>query len=68
MVPTGVLTDRQVNRTWEESGFSMAMRPTRPVCLTRGQPIARIVLLSRDSLQGRLEEREIADVDAEGGS
>lgn len=56
-IPTGVLTDRQVNRTWEEEGgFSAAMRPLRRVALTRGQPIARIVLLTRETLQARIEE------------
>jgi hypothetical protein len=60
-VPTGVLTDRQVNRTWDTDGFSIALRPDRPVRLTRGQPVARIVLLSRETLQARIEE---ADVEA----
>jgi hypothetical protein len=55
-VPTGVLTSRQVNRTQEQGGFSMAFRPDRPVTVTRGQPIARIVLLNRDTLQARIRE------------
>lgn len=67
-VPTGVLTDRQVNRTWTEAGFSIAVRPTRPATLTRGQPIARIVLLSRDSLQAGLEPGETVGATAEDGS
>lgn len=55
-VPTGVLTDWQVNRTWDQDGFSIALRPDRAVRLVRGQPVARIVLLSRETLQARLEE------------
>src|SRR5262249_46740308 len=64
-VPTGVLTDRQVNRTWDQDGFSIALRPDRPVRLTRGQPVARIALLSRETLQARLEE---ADMEAVAGA
>jgi hypothetical protein len=55
-VPTGVLTDRQVNRTWDDGGFSIALRPDRRAIVNRGQPIARIVLLPRESLQARIEE------------
>jgi hypothetical protein len=55
-VPTGVLTERQVNRTWNEGGFSIALRPDRSATVSRGQPIARVVLLARESLQARIEE------------
>jgi hypothetical protein len=58
MVPAGVLTARQAGRTWDGEGFSIAIRPERTVSLSRGQPVARIVLLSRDSLQARIEETE----------
>lgn len=55
-VPTGVLTDQQANRTWDEGGLSVAIEPTRTVRLRHGQPFARIVLLTRDILQAKLEE------------
>lgn len=61
-VPTGVLTARQADRTWDEHGFSVAVRPDRAVGLARGEPIARIVLLGRESLQAKLEE--VADGDS----
>lgn len=57
-VPTGVLTDRQSNRTWEQDGFSLALRPERAVTVSRGQPIARIAVLSRETLQAKLMEAE----------
>jgi hypothetical protein len=57
-VPTGVLTDRQVNRTWDEGGFSIALRPDRRTTVNRDQPIARIVLLPRESLQARIVNTE----------
>ncbi len=55
-VPTGLLTDRQVNRSWE-NGFSIAIRPTATVQLRRGDPVARMLLLHRDSLQATLREQ-----------
>jgi hypothetical protein len=55
-IPTGMLTARQANRGWEDTGFSIALRPDRPVTLTRGQPIARVALLTRDCLQAVMEE------------
>lgn len=55
-VPTGILTDRQVNRTWDGPGLSVAIRPTDTVRLQRGQPFARMLLLHRDSLQAKLAE------------
>ncbi len=55
-IPTGLLTDRQVNGTWDRTGLSVAIRPLRTVQLSRGQPFARMVLLHRDSLQAKLEE------------
>jgi len=56
VIPTGVLTDRQVNHTWERTGLSVAIRPLQTVQLSRGQPFARMVLLHRESLQAKLEE------------
>ena len=55
-VPTGILTDRQVNRTWDTAGLSVAIRPTATVQLRRGEPFARMLLLHRDSLQAKLTE------------
>jgi len=55
-VPTGVLTQRQVNRTWESVGLSVAIRPVTTQRLERGQPFARLLLLHQDSLQASLEE------------
>jgi hypothetical protein len=55
-VPTGILTDRQVNRTWDGPGLSVAIRPTDTIRLQRGQPFARMLLLHRDSLQAKLVE------------
>jgi hypothetical protein len=57
-VPTGVLTDRQVNRTWDAGGFSIALRPDRQTKVNRSQPIARIVLLARESLQAHIKETD----------
>ncbi|MDT0263120.1 hypothetical protein [Jatrophihabitans lederbergiae] len=56
-VPTGVMTGRQINRTWDGAGFSLAIEPTAVVTLHKGQPIARLVLLGRDSVQASIEER-----------
>ncbi|MGI8665143.1 MAG: hypothetical protein ACR2N4_03805 [Jatrophihabitans sp.] len=55
-IPTGLLTDRQVNRSWDTGGFSIAIRPTASIQLQRGEPFARMLLLHRDSLQAKLEE------------
>jgi len=57
-VPTGILTDRQVNRSWDGAGFTAAIRPTSTVRLVRGEPFARLLLLHRDSLQAKLSEAE----------
>jgi hypothetical protein len=54
-VPTGVLTAKQTNRTWDSGGFSIAVRPDHRVVVRRGQPIARLVLLGRESLQATLD-------------
>jgi len=54
-IPTGVLTAKQANRTWDGGGMSIAIRPTSPVEVRRGQPIARMTLLHRDSLQAQLD-------------
>ncbi|MFT4217242.1 MAG: hypothetical protein QM619_08690 [Micropruina sp.] len=54
-IPVGVLTAKQVNRTWEQSGLSIAAKPLAPVKVERGDVIARITLLHRDSLQAQME-------------
>ncbi|MGI5461066.1 hypothetical protein ACQEWB_49530 [Streptomyces sp. CA-249302] len=50
-VPLGVIPARAANGMAERGGFSVAVRPTRPVSLRRGDPIARLVLLHADSLR-----------------
>lgn len=55
-IPTGLLTERQVNKSWD-SGFSIAIRPTTPTPVHRGDPVARMMLLHRDSLQAQLQEQ-----------
>lgn len=56
-IPTGVLTSKQVNRTWDETGFSLAFEPSHNR-VVRGQPIARIVLMHRETLQAGLVEEQ----------
>lgn len=46
----GVLDAKNLKRPGK-SGMSIAIRPTGPVTLKRGQPIARIILLHGDSLR-----------------
>ncbi|MGW4412421.1 hypothetical protein ACWEJ6_51095 [Nonomuraea sp. NPDC004702] len=55
-IPTGVLAARHVNATSGRQGMSLAVRPHRDTVLTRGAPLARIVLLHRDSLRAAAEE------------
>lgn len=54
-IPTGVMTAKQVNRTWDGVGISVAIRPTARRRLTRGEPFARVMLIHRDTLQAKLE-------------
>ncbi|WP_255596431.1 hypothetical protein [Cellulomonas sp. C5510] len=61
-VPPGVLTARQLRRSIGAGGISLAFRPTGDVSIQRGDPIARLVLLHRSSIQARLEVDESADV------
>ena len=49
-VIVGLLDHKNLKRPGK-SGLSIAIRPTGPVQLTRGQPIARIILLHGDSLR-----------------
>lgn len=57
-VPTGVMTAKQVNRTAEIGGMSIAVRPVRRTVITRGEPVARMVLLPREALQAVCIEEE----------
>lgn len=53
-VEVGVLTAASLRRM-EATGFSIAVAPRAPVAISRGQEIARIVLLHSDSLRVRAE-------------
>jgi len=57
-VPMGIMTAKHVNRTAETGGMSIAVRPLREITVTRGTPIARMVLLHRDTLQAICAEME----------
>ncbi|MGW3956835.1 hypothetical protein ACWEKM_39385 [Streptomyces sp. NPDC004752] len=50
-VPVGVIPARTVNAMAGSGGISIAARPTHPVTLDRGDPVARLVLLHPDTLQ-----------------
>jgi hypothetical protein len=51
-VVTGVLDSKSSERFDDKAGFSIGVRPLGPVKLTRGQPIARLVLLPAFSVLG----------------
>jgi hypothetical protein len=57
-IPTGIMTAKHVNRTAETGGMSIAVRPLCRLTITRGSPIARMVLLHRDTLQATCREME----------
>ncbi|MBX9420843.1 hypothetical protein [Streptomyces lateritius] len=69
-VPTGILSSTATSRMSRENGLSIAVRPTQPTTIRRGQEIARIVLLPSDSLQVRslYEEPETADLNGDAGA
>ncbi|MGW2883430.1 hypothetical protein ACWDBP_46250 [Streptomyces sp. NPDC001233] len=50
-IPTGVISSTVCGRMSQGQGFGIAVRPTRPVTIARGQHIARLILLHADSLQ-----------------
>lgn len=50
-VPIGVIPSKAVNGMAERGGFSIAITPTARTTVTRGDPVARLVLLHPDSLQ-----------------
>jgi hypothetical protein len=54
-IPTGILTSKQANDTWDGIGVSIAVKPAARVAVRRGEPVARMALLHRDTLQARLE-------------
>jgi hypothetical protein len=55
-IPLGIMAAKYVNRTYEFGGLSIAVRPLGPVTVTRGMPIARMVLLHRDTIQATSAE------------
>ncbi|MFJ3594599.1 hypothetical protein ACIQUY_34985 [Streptomyces sp. NPDC090231] len=50
-VPVGIIAARTLNAMNGPGGISIAVRPTAPVTLHRGDPLARIVLLHPDTLR-----------------
>lgn len=52
-VPWGIVTARTVASMVERGGFSLPLEVTSPVTIRRGDPVARLILLHRDSLQAR---------------
>ncbi|MGW1027720.1 hypothetical protein ACWD4J_29155 [Streptomyces sp. NPDC002577] len=65
-VPTGILSSTAITRMSSENGLSIAVRPTVPTVIRRGQEIARIVLLHADSLQVRSLYDTAEEADQEG--
>lgn len=55
-VPIGVMSSTVVSRLTAQGGMSLAVRPpAAPVRVTRGEEIARIIVLHADSLQAAAE-------------
>ncbi|MBZ6107390.1 hypothetical protein ACF1HU_33185 [Streptomyces olivaceus] len=50
-VPVGVLRAKTVNAMTGGGGISIAVRPTRPLTVRRGQPVARLLLLHPDTVR-----------------
>jgi hypothetical protein len=46
----GLLSEAVIARLMNRAGMSIALAPSRPIRVLRGEPIARIVLLSSDSV------------------
>lgn len=57
-IPVGVLTAKTVAALNEKRGISIAARPLERVDIKRGQPIARIILLHKESLQAKAKFEE----------
>jgi hypothetical protein len=54
-VPSGVLTESMLKRSNEERGFSIAVKPTRSIQISRGQPVARLIVLPQECLTEKAE-------------
>ncbi|GAA1309153.1 hypothetical protein [Saccharothrix xinjiangensis] len=67
-VPLGVLPAKVVNAMGERGGFSLAIHPTAPTTVQRGDPVARLVLLHPDSLQARSHTQAADDPSHDNGS
>jgi len=50
-IPTGVIPAKTVNAMADRGGISIAVHPTAPTTLHRGDPVARLLLLHPDSLR-----------------
>ncbi|RAJ76929.1 MULTISPECIES: hypothetical protein [unclassified Streptomyces] len=50
-IPLGVISAKSVNAMRTRGGMSIAVAPRRPLTVTRGQPVARLVLLHADTLR-----------------
>ncbi|MGW4889960.1 hypothetical protein [Streptomyces murinus] len=61
-VPTGVISSTVCGRMTQGQGFGIAVRPTRPVTIARGQHIARLILLHADSLRATSTTQDTATV------
>ncbi|WP_405970086.1 hypothetical protein OG496_07265 [Streptomyces sp. NBC_00988] len=70
-VPMGVIASKTVNAMADRGGFSIAVHPTRPLKVGRGDPVARVVLLHADSLRSAsttiVATATTADQDSEAG-
>lgn len=60
-VPVGVIAAHTLNAMDGPGGMSIAVRPTAPLTLRRGDPLARIVLLHPDSLRATATHTEPSD-------
>lgn len=49
-IPFGLLTKKQLDQMSENGGVSLAVVPREKTTLTRGQPVARIILVSNESI------------------
>ncbi|MFJ8173726.1 hypothetical protein ACIQ64_35650 [Streptomyces sp. NPDC094473] len=66
-VPLGVIAAKTVNAMTSRGGMSIAVRPTRPVTLHRGQAVARLVLLHADTLRATATHTTGPEPEAEPG-
>src|SRR4029079_7922559 len=54
-VQTGFLDHKNLERMNKEFGIPIAVRPTGPVSIKRGQPVAKIMLLHPDSVRAQMK-------------